>query len=477
MKKTISWYQQSSLKVKWSFAAGAVIFFTFFLFSFFLYNAISQWLLNEEEDNVKQVLDELSIFYRQRGPVLTTDEINESRDLLYQINEKNQTIRILDLKGEEVLRIESEQKEDFYIPFFPVDKKTITMVQTDKQKVYIGRSPIRSREFNGYVEVIHPLGRYDTMMKNLFFFMSVIGLIGLLLSGLFGFVMARNFMKPIKKLTSTMGKIQRQGFQERMETGSYPAEIREMSAIFNEMMDKIERSFLSQKQFVEDASHELRTPIQILEGHLSLLNRWGKNDPDVMEESLKASIEEIKRIKRLVQELLDLSKIERDKLDNEDKPSFVLPVVEKVVANFELLHPDFTFNISQKGKVEHKTVKSNGRHIEQILIILLDNAVKYSDEFKEVNILVQETNQTIKLQVIDKGIGIPQKELMKIFDRFYRVDKARSRNKGGNGLGLAIAKELVEARGGKIEAESLFGTGTTVTIFFPFYQSNLPPTI
>ncbi len=477
MKKIVSWYQQSSLKVKWSFAAGSVIFFTFFLFSFFLYNAISQWLLNEEEDNVKQVLDELSIFYRQRGPVLTTDEINESRDLLYQINEKNQTIRILDLKGEEVLKIESDQNEDFYIPFFPVEKKTINMVQTDKEKVYIGRSPIRSREFNGYVEVIHPLGRYDTMMKNLFFFMSVIGLIGLLLSGLFGFVMARNFMKPIKKLTSTMGKIQRQGFQERMETGIYPAEIREMSAIFNEMMDKIERSFLSQKQFVEDASHELRTPIQILEGHLSMLNRWGKNDPEVMDESLEASIEEIKRIKRLVQELLDLSKIERDKLDNEDKPSYVLPVVEKVVADFELLHPNFTFQITQKGNIDHKPVNSNGRHIEQILIILIDNAVKYSDEYKEVNILVHETNQTIKLQVIDKGIGIPQKELVKIFDRFYRVDKARSRDKGGNGLGLAIAKELVEVHGGKIEAESLFGTGTTITIFFPFYQSNFPPII
>ncbi|RDI43170.1 HAMP domain-containing sensor histidine kinase [Falsibacillus pallidus] len=467
MNKLLNWFNNCSLKVKWSIGASTAIFFTFFIFSFFQYHVISNWLLNEEENNVRQVLDELAIFYKQRGPDIDMADLSDSEDLIKQIVEKNQTIRITDTSGKEVFVVHNEQDPYYYIPFQPVDGKTIMQLQTNGKKLYVGRMPIQSRQFNGYVEVIYPLNRYHQMMNNLWFVMSMFGLAALVLSGVFGFLMAKNFLKPLQKLSNAMRMIQRRGFQQRMEPSRSHDEIGELTVIFNEMMDKLERSFAQQKQFVEDASHELRTPIQIMEGHLSLLNRWGKKDEVILDESLFASLQELDRIKYLVQELLELSRAEQIQKGDGEASADIVSTIERVLKNFQLLHKEYTFIFDQRGNLSHQ-VGISDHHLEQVLIILLDNAVKYSDKNKNITILIEEMEQDVKVIIEDKGIGIPEDQLSSIFHRFYRVDKARSREKGGNGLGLAIAKQIIEGYGGNITAESQVDEGTRVQFVLPF---------
>lgn len=463
MNTFINRLKPSSLKVKWAFAAGSAIFLAFFLFSFFQYHAINKWMLDEEESNFGRVLDEITVFFKQRGNDIQLQDIYDSRDLMKQIAEKDQTIRILDHQGEQVLEIRGENESAFYVPFQPVNDKSVELIESEGKKMLIGRSPIKSTRFNGYVEIIQPLNRYANIMKNLFWMMTITGILALLISAVIGYSMAKSFVRPLNKLSETMRSIERKGFHERVEIVKAHDEISDLSQIFNKMMSQIEKSFQQQQQFVEDASHELRTPIQVLEGHLALLNRWGKKDPTILEESLQVSLDELERIKRLVGELLELSRADREKFDLENARANVQKVVDKVMRDFRFLHQEYTFSCFDDLNQE-ALVTIMPRHLEQIMIILLDNAVKYSDEHSTIEVKLMDSQEDTIIEVKDEGIGIPEEDLPKIFDRFYRVDKARSREKGGYGLGLAIASKLVQNYDGEITAIGNNPHGTIIRL-------------
>jgi signal transduction histidine kinase len=205
-----------------------------------------------------------------------------------------------------------------------------------------------------------------------------------------------------------------------------------------------------------------------MEGHLKLLNRWGKKDPSILDESLHASIQELDRMKNLVQELLDLSRAEQIEIKTRDHSTLLIKTLSRIIKNFEVIHENFTFELIEH-KLKNSTVQISENHFEQIMIILLDNAVKYSDEIQKVDVSIEEDHdhKMVRITVRDYGLGIPEEDLSKIFHRFYRVDKARSRAKGGNGLGLSIAKQLVESYEGDIRATSELGKGTSITFSLP----------
>ncbi|MHA7139197.1 HAMP domain-containing sensor histidine kinase [Rossellomorea arthrocnemi] len=463
MNTFLNRFKPSSLKVKWALAAGSAIFLAFFLFSFFQYHAISKWMVDEEENNFGRVLDEITVFFKQRGPNIQLQDIYDSRDLMKQIAEKDQTIRILDHQGNQVLEIRGENESAFYVPFHPVREKSVTLIESEKNQMLIGKSPIRSNQFNGYIEIIQPLNRYEKIMKNLFWMMTITGVLALLISAIIGYFMAKSFVRPLNKLSETMRSIERKGFHERVEIVKAHDEISDLSQIFNKMMSEIEKSFQQQQQFVEDASHELRTPIQVLEGHLALLNRWGKKDPTILEESLQVSLEELERVKRLIGELLELSRADREKFDLQTVRANPQKVVDKVIRDFKFLHQEHTFLCLDE--LDHETmVTIMPRHLEQIMIILLDNAVKYSDSHSNIEIKLMNREDDVMIEVKDEGIGIPEEDLPKIFARFYRVDKARSREKGGYGLGLAIASKLIQNYNGEILALKNEPAGTIIRI-------------
>jgi two-component system, OmpR family, sensor histidine kinase ArlS len=462
MNVIASKFKPNSLKMKWAIAAATAIFMAFFLFSLFQYKAISTFILDEEESSFRRVLDEMGEFFQQRGPDIRIQDIYEGRELMKQIVEKDQSVRILARNGKSILEIRSETQDTYTLPFVPVQQKKIAIVEANNMKTLIGRSPINSSQFNGYIEIVQPLNRYENIMQNAFWMMIFSGAFALVLSAVLGYFMAKKFVQPLKRLSTTMKSIQEKGFQERMDEIDSHDEISELSKIFNKMMDQIERSFSQQQQFVEDASHELRTPVQILEGHLSLLNRWGKDDPEVLEESLGVSLHELQRMKKLVNELLQLSRSDHEQTNTEEQRSDAVGIVRKVVKDFTFLHKDYLFTLNTPED-ESLWAKIIPRHLEQVVIILMDNAVKYSEKGSSVSVEVAESKNNIKFIIKDEGIGIPEEDLPKIFDRFYRVDKARSRERGGNGLGLAIANKIVVNNGGEMKAESIVNEGTTIT--------------
>ncbi|MGO1678798.1 MAG: sensor histidine kinase, partial [Ruoffia tabacinasalis] len=241
----------------------------------------------------------------------------------------------------------------------------------------------------------------------------------------------------------------------------------DLSLHVNKLLDKIDKYVTNQKQFVEDVSHELRTPVAIVEGHLKLLNRWGKDDPEVLEESIASSLQEITRMKGLVQEMLDLSRAENVDIDYKDEITEVYSTTEQVFNNFKIIHEDFDFYLDSDDDGESLYIQAFRNHIEQVLIILLDNAVKYSRDRKEIHVSISKSFTKVEIAIQDFGEGMTDEDKEKVFGRFYRIDKARSRDKGGNGLGLSIAKQLVEGYKGAIRVESVINHGSIFYIEFP----------
>lgn len=264
---------------------------------------------------------------------------------------------------------------------------------------------------------------------------------------------------PITNMTQTMNRIQRNGrFEKLPDTGESQDELGQMASTFNEMMALLEENYTKQEEFVSNASHELKTPLTVIGSYAKLLQRQGMQDEKIAQEGLAAIQTETDRMKALIEQLLHIARRSDTHLELEDVN--VVELLKGTVSamntsyarEFKLVH-DETVLIERTDPVKFK----------QLMYILLDNARKYSSA--KIEVIVKNEGVT-QVQVRDYGIGIPKESLPFVFDRFYRVDKARSRETGGFGLGLSLAKQLADSLGIDLEIESIEQMGTTVTMTF-----------
>lgn len=454
----------SLLPWKWklTLALSVSIFLTYSIFSFFEFHTVSSWLLNQEETDMKQAMEQVVQQLNIKERDFTEEELTDNIALLEKLNNNNQLIRVLDDDGHAIL---SDMNGDFPIiePNQIYNDEQFHYISIGEQNSIVYSKELKMPSFKGRVEIIRSLQSLDKVREHLRFAMMLFTIAALLISGLIGYFISYLLLRPVNSMTKTMKKIKNTGFKERMPVYRQKDEISDLTIIFNEMMDVIEQSFQQQKQFIEDASHELRTPVSVLEGHLSMLNRWGKNNKDILEESLVASTEEVTRLKKLIISLLDLSRLEQNRGESDLTPERVKLVLEHTIRDFTMLHQDFTFQMKLDSLHLYKVSE---QHLQQIITILMDNAVKYSFQEKNIFLHTYETDHHFVLEISDQGIGIPKEDIDKVFDRFYRVDKARSREQGGTGLGLAIAKKIVELYKGTITIKSKVGQGTKVMVRF-----------
>ena len=271
-----------------------------------------------------------------------------------------------------------------------------------------------------------------------------------------GIMISKHFLQTVDQFTKNVQQIKNEGLSHRLVIEGND-ELAKLGNEFNETIDMAERSLLQQNQFVSDASHELKTPLAIIKGNLEMLQRWGKDDPDVLTNALDVSSKEVERLVQLCNELLHLTRT----MDTTCKEPIVIDeIVDEVINGFQKVHPEFEYikKINSARKVWIKP-----EHLKQLLIILIDNAIKYSkDEDKRIEVSYEND----QLKVLDLGIGIEDDKLAFIFDRFYRVDEARAQNNNNFGLGLAIAKRICNNYGFKIEVKSTINQYTEFTITF-----------
>ena len=275
----------------------------------------------------------------------------------------------------------------------------------------------------------------------------------------------RRVLAPIRDIASMAETLSESNLSNRINIAGTKNELKDLAAVINRMLDRIERSYNSQKQFVSDASHELRTPISVIRGYTDMLKRWGKDDPEVLDEGIAAISQETEGMKDLVESLLFLARHDKKTLMMEISDFDPSELVSEVQKEEAMVHTEYNFDIM---KLEPMQIKADRNMMKQVLRILCDNAVKYSKPGTSITLSCEkDTEGMCSLSVRDQGAGISQEDLPKIFDRFYRSDKARKSDTGGHGLGLSIARIIVIAHNGKIRVRSKLGDGTKFTVLLP----------
>ena len=242
-------------------------------------------------------------------------------------------------------------------------------------------------------------------------------------------------------------------------------ELRSLAQSINAMLERINRAYSAQARFVSDASHELRTPIAVIQGYAALLDRWGKDDPEALQESISAIRSEAKSMEELVEQLLFLARGDND--TQPVKPSLfdLSALAGEVLREEEMICPDRVF-LPRWGE-EPVPVRADQGLIKQVMRILMDNAIKYSPPGSRIYLRLSTQERYARLTVQDEGDGIPPDSIPHIFERFYRTDQSRDRKTGGTGLGLSIARWIVERHEGWFEVVSRPGVGTRISFLLP----------
>ena len=314
------------------------------------------------------------------------------------------------------------------------------------------------------IQIIREDDIFDEFITNSLPILVLTSILGLVLSGVGATYVSKNFINRLRKLITTMNEIKEKGIDKRAEISELNDEIDKVNIVFNSMMDELEEAFHEQSRFVADASHELKTPLTALNGHLSMLKRWGKNDEESLEKSLDICLSEVERLTKIVNDMLTLSRLEKVDIDLE-KLNGIEPkiIIDEVIEQYKILNPDVNYitNIDENIKV-----KIDPNDLKQLLIIFIDNSIKYNDKNNiEIKINFKKVSNKMQLEVIDNGMGIPKEEINNVMKRFYKVDKSRLHN-SSFGIGLSIANRIVKIYNGEIFISSELGKYTKVTVNF-----------
>jgi signal transduction histidine kinase len=254
----------------------------------------------------------------------------------------------------------------------------------------------------------------------------------------------------------------------RIQVDETQDELMNLALAINHMLDRIDQSYRAQVRFVSDASHELRTPISVIQGYANLLDRWGKNDEKTLQESITAIKDEAANMKDLVEQLLFLARGDNNTMQLQLESINLSALVGEVVHETEMIDSTHHFDV----RLFEIHVSADRSLIKQALRILVDNAIKYTDAGGHITVTVEKDGDYAKLSVTDDGIGISPEIVPQIFDRFYRADESRTRATGGAGLGLSIAKWIATRHGGHMEVISREGIGTKIMIALPILHED-----
>lgn len=346
-----------------------------------------------------------------------------------------------------------------------IKRKVITFTQGEEQVLTVRQPVVEDKKVVATLEISERLIGLEVRKDILIFILIAATLLAAIFSLFGGRWLSNAIMRPIAGMIETMETIEQSGVPQKI---SIPAdkkdELQKMAATFNRMIERLQENMEKQKQFISDASHELKTPLTIIKSYASLLKRRGMNNKEIAEEAITAINSEATRIQKMTDTLLDLAALESAAV-LERKPVDLVALSQEIVKHFISAYKR---EIILEIKNPPIILLGDEQKMKQLLIIFLDNAIKYSSE--RVEIVIDKSEKWIQIAIKDFGIGIPAQEIENIFERFYRVDKARSRSTGGTGLGLSIAHTIIQLHKGDISVKSKEGEGTTIEILFPVSQ-------
>jgi heavy metal sensor kinase len=275
-------------------------------------------------------------------------------------------------------------------------------------------------------------------------------------------------LAPVDAITRTARNINAANLNSRLEKLDTGDELQRLSDTLNEMLSRIESAFQRVSQFTADASHELRTPISLMRTEAEIALRKSRDESEY-QEALRHILSEAERTSTLIEKLLSLARADAGRETLDIRPLNLRETVQKVTNEWQQVINDHRLNIIQNLADQDLYIAGDRTALVRLASILLDNAVKYTPAGGNIEIGLHPFNGNAVFTVKDTGIGISDNDQPRVFERFYRADKARSRELGGAGLGLAIAHLIVEQHGGSIRVKSSLGNGSQFVVLLPLH--------
>jgi heavy metal sensor kinase len=416
-----------------------------------------------------------SSLYRRIDHVLLTEfqeaEEESNRSLPNWIGETHEHERVscivYDPTGQVYLKTNglssaSLQPASFFVPR-PDGLGDAIVPGLGHQRFLIGKLSLEGGQFTAVL--MAPLTEIDAELGQV---LSILGLAvpaSLLVAGALGYLMARKALAPMAQLYQLTEDITADRLDRRLPQPHSLDEVGRLTQTINAMIGRLERSFAEIRRFTADASHELRTPLSVIrmEAEVALREPLAASD---YQQLLGSILEECERLARLTDQLLALSRQDAGAQKSAREPVQLVALLNDVTDTMRPLAEakGVDINCALKSRPQ---VFGDEERLREVFYNLLDNAIKYTPSGGTIAVELSSEARDAVIRVCDTGIGIPAPDLPRVFDRFYRVDKARSREQGGTGLGLSIAQSIIHAHGGSIELESGPGQGTTCTVKLP----------
>jgi heavy metal sensor kinase len=441
-------------------------------FSTFLYFTLSRSLYKGIDVKIKSIAEVIGSSSTNPYSQYSFSNIDRMLEDSFGWKPGTKFIQVLDESGR--IGRKSENLQHFQLPVsFRVLKNASQGKITFETIKALGEYPLRMvtvplihrRHVINIVQVATSLEQVEEALNTLLLILWITVPSALVVASLGGLFLANKALRPVDEITKTARMITSKSLGQRIKLRRTKDEIGRLAETFNDMISRLDRSFKQIRQFSADASHELKTPLTILKGEIEVGLRKRRRLEEYRK-ILNSNLEEVNHMTQIVGDLLFLSKADMGEVHLQKHPTSLTQLVSEICAQAKTiaLSKGITVHTSNDSDV---AVIGDRFRLRQLLLNLATNAIKYTPEGGEMTISLERDDGRVRLRVTDNGIGIAPEDQPHIFDRFFRVDKARSREAGGSGLGLSICKWIVEAHGGEISVESEVEKGSVFTVTLP----------
>ena len=452
-----------------------VMILTLFLFSIYLLSTYRNYFYENEKVNLFAKANIVSSIITENGIENTRSLTNATRDLF-----SDSPARLMVLNKQAVVVYDNDSQNSFVNKFFIKD--TIKSALMGETSSTIFENPDGSNSIDvcipvkdlndeavGIVYLRKSLSSADEFLKDISSAIYRMGLIMAIVIALLSIVISGIITRPLTKLTAITKEIAKGNFAQRASVKGHD-EISNLAMSVNTMTEQLSAVEESRRQFVSDVSHELKTPLATIKLLSESILQSQMFDEDMVREFLGDMTNEVDRLTRIVERLLTLTKSDSQVSKIEFKTVNLTSLINMVAKKLRPLANEKNITLTYHRESEDNDIEMllDGDKIYEAVYNIADNSIKYTPEGGKVDIRISSDITSVMIEIEDTGIGIPKEDTSHIFDRFYRVDKARARETGGTGLGLSIASEAVSQHGGHIEVISEEGEGSKFIIILPY---------
>jgi heavy metal sensor kinase len=440
------------------------------LFCLFLYSVLARSLARRLDDNLLSEARTVASLMKEELAEMEGDAAPAAEGVIQELPEGGRTIAIFQ-KAQVLATTDPGHRRELTLAVQAINEDGVVRTLPTWGS-HGARGAAAQVRYEGEIYTILAAEPLDSIVQSLQVLRETLALavpLMLGLAGIGGYWLTRRGLAPLGSMVAQTRKITGDNLDQRLEIGNAAEELATLAASFNELLSRLDQSFESMRRFVQDASHELRTPLAVIRGEADVALSQNRS-PTEYRESLAVIHEEARRLSRLVDDLLNLARADSGHVQLWVEELYLNDLLAECCRSVQPLAAGRDIELTC-SMAEDVSFRGDEELLRRMVVNLLDNAIRYTPSGGKVSASLEAIGSDIRIRVADTGVGITPEASKHVFERFFRADKARSRQQGGFGLGLAIVKWIAESHHGTVELISEPGAGTTFTVRLERHES------